>query len=133
MLVLLDNGTAEYSFITAFFSSPDALTSSSSRTGNDARDSNSLLLSPGLLPSPLRSEFEDIRSVGGSEMPTTPKRRVTSFGSAISFATSPGERPANGSEAKDEEHVMTAIWKQVLDPVLAYCEVILTSTRSPHR
>ena len=82
------------------------------------------------MSSPLRSEFDETKSNGGSELPGrnagpgSPQRRVTSFSSAISFTALPGDKVMNGSDAKEEEHVLGAIWKQVMDPVLTYCEVI---------
>ena len=137
MLVLLDNGTAEYSFITAFFSSPEPLPSSISTSSRSNQDS-SFLLSPGILTTPLDSEFEELKSNGhghgagesvlsggghNERAPPTPSRRVTSFGSVLSSATTGTGESLNGRDVKEEQNSINAVWKQVMDPVLTYCEV----------
>ena len=136
MLVLLDNGTAEYSFIINFFSSPEPIRppvpTSSLRPGLSPR--NSLLLSP----APVVTEFEDAKSNGESELAgnagvSSPKARLTSINSVLGFPSpAEGTQPLpNGKEVKDEQNAMNAIWKQVMDPVLAYCEVC-SNTRPLH-
>ncbi|PSS05383.1 hypothetical protein PHLCEN_2v3872 [Hermanssonia centrifuga] len=155
LLVLLDNGTSEYTFLTAFFSSPPPLprftssqtfTHTPSRPGFETRDSNSsMLLSPPQMVSPTRTEFDELRSLGsetgfGGNGPLTglasPRRRVTSINNVLGAPPPLGDVGAlgvNGKDSKEEQASMNAIWKQVMDPVLEYCQVrpFLVTLQSP--
>ncbi|THH02739.1 hypothetical protein EW026_g183 [Hermanssonia centrifuga] len=154
LLVLLDNGTSEYTFLTAFFSSPPPLprftssqtfTHTPSRPGFETRDSNSsMLLSPPQMVSPTRTEFDELRSLGsetgfGGNGPFTglasPRRRVTSINNVLGAPPPLGDVGAhgvNGKDSKEEQASMNAIWKQVMDPVLEYCQTYITQSLAPH-
>lgn len=107
-LVLLDNSTAEYSFIQAFFTTtplPPAPSVS-------ALSSSFPLASPvGLGPSPLSPGAppfspldETLSDIGG----LTPTARRFSIADAL-------------SQGKEEKAALDAIWKAVLDPAVEYC------------
>ncbi|KAL4076112.1 vacuolar sorting protein [Scleroderma citrinum] len=104
LLVLMDNTTAEYSFITSFFSfEPLALA--------DGPE-----LSPALL-SPDHDVFDDKRSISGSEARTEVARH-----------NGPG-KPANMDKSTRNE--LGHLWKQVFDPVLEYVKTFLASVIEP--
>lgn len=113
MLVLMDNATAEYTFVTTFFSLEEQPVHRKESSGNS-------LLSPPSLLSPTSGDFDEIRSNPGSDYgPSSPRRRPVSFGSAVNIALA-------GPEAimKEEQSNFNNIWKQIMDPVLEYCKVI---------
>ena len=110
----MDNATAEYAFINAFFASEP-------RHSKDAGGP----MSPPIL-SPIKGEFDEPRSaatseIGGSET-MSPRRRVMSITSVLGGApNTPGAE--GGPSSKEEQAALNQIWKQVMDPVLTYCEV----------
>ncbi len=85
--------------------------------------------------SPTRTEFDELRSLGsetgfGGNGPFTglasPRRRVTSINNVLGAPPPLGDVGAhgvNGKDSKEEQASMNAIWKQVMDPVLEYCQV----------
>lgn len=104
----MDNATAEYAFITAFFAidhSPPVST----------KPSDSSIRSPSLL-SPTSGEFDETRSNLGSEIGSAFRQRVSSINSVMSAGIPE-------VSAKEEQAALNAVWKQVMDPVLAYCQV----------
>lgn len=111
----MDNATAEYTFITAFFTLEASLPS---------HESDSSLLSPTALLSPTGGSFAGRSNVGSEYGGDVRKQRTDSITSmsAIALATT----------AKEEQAASDAIWHQVLDPVLEYCQVNLLS-RHPLR
>ncbi|THH27285.1 hypothetical protein EUX98_g6907 [Antrodiella citrinella] len=116
MLVLMDNATAEYTYVTAFYSNePQPLPVSQSQ-----RDHASGMGSPTGLLSPTMGDFDDIRSNPGSDFgPSSPRRRNISMQSA---SATPSQLPT----PKEEVNV-PVIWKQVLDPVLEYCKAFVNT------
>jgi hypothetical protein len=106
LLVFMDNATAEYTFVTTFFS-VDALMS--------PEEPENALLSPGLLSPDGR---ERRMSVAGSEHGGRRNRAasVVSASGMQSLATA----------VKEEQASSDAIWKQIMDPVLDYTQVRLT-------
>ncbi|KAF8897678.1 vacuolar sorting protein [Infundibulicybe gibba] len=112
LLVFMDNATAEYTFLRAFFSVEPFMPS---------EDSKSSLLSPTGLLSPDRGSFTERRSSVGSDygeprgMPVQPNRSSSS--SMIS--------------SKEERVTIDALWKQILDPVLEYCQTFVRSALDP--
>ena len=103
----MDNATAEYAFITGFFAIDHSPTPASSF--------GTLVRSPSLL-SPTSGEFDETRSNLGSEIGTSFRPRVSSISSVMSAAL------PEVSE-KEEQAQLNAMWKQIMDPVLAYCQV----------
>lgn len=111
-LVLMDNTTSEYSFVTSFFALESAPISPISQ------ESSSLMFSPTSMLSPTRGGFDDRLSVSGSDFGLqTPRPR------ADSLANSTNLTPRLQSMAKTERSMLDAIWKQIMDPILEYCQV----------
>ncbi len=104
----MDNATAEYSFITSFFATEPQIPVHLKENSNT--------LSPPSLLSPLQGEFDDVRSNHGSEQGTLSRRRLSGINSSASLSLS-------GVSPKEEEANLTAIWKQIMDPVLEYAKV----------
>jgi vacuolar protein sorting-associated protein 52 len=104
LLVVMDNATAEYTFITTFFQvdpGPAAI------EHIHPFGSPTALLSPGSYLEPNR------QSQTGSDFDIQPShddsiRRVSTVA------------------VKEEQANMDAIWKQIMDPVLEYCQVIVS-------
>jgi vacuolar protein sorting-associated protein 52 len=97
LLVFMDNTTAEYTFIKAFFCDTP------SPPNKDVDTPRVQSPPPGLL-SPDRSNFDDNRSISGS----------------IYGAEGASPEPLT---SKEEQVAAEFIWKQVIDPVLTYTEV----------
>lgn len=107
-MVLMDNATAEYVFITSFFANE-------SRPLPQGRDGLGSAVSPPIL-SPTYGEFDELRSEVGSEG-VSPRTRPVSIHGVIQAAVS------HEQSAKEEQAALNALWKQVMDPVLDYCQV----------
>ena len=128
LLVLLDNGTAEWSFITAFFSQPSPLALAlPSPLSKQNSETSSMLLSPDQMSSPTRPDFDDTKS-NGSEVGWTPRARLTSITGVLGQTLPLSASIASGlsgelKEAKEELTALSTVWKQVFDPVLEYCQV----------
>ena len=105
-LVLMDNATAEYSFITSFFS-VEPLTLA------DGAEFSPALLSPDY------GVFDDKRSVSGSESRTEVAIPGVSVGQ-----NNLGKFVNMNKSARSE---LGHLWKQVFDPVLEYTKVSLHS------
>ncbi|OJT13105.1 Vacuolar protein sorting-associated protein 52 A [Trametes pubescens] len=121
LLVLMDNATAEYSFITTFFAHEPR------RPSLQSKDSSGSIMSPPLL-SPTNAEFEDMRSNPGSDFggeSVAPRKRLTSITSVMS--TGGPQEPS----AKEELAALNALWKQVMDPVLDYCQTFIQNALEP--
>lgn len=108
----MDNATAEYSFISSFF------TSSPSPDNVDA--SFALLTPNAVVPTPAAAT-PDTAMFGENRSPVTSDYE----GSArhVSLAT-----PALGSmfppaPSKEDIALVDSIWKQTMDPVMEYCQV----------
>lgn len=109
LLVLMDNATAEYSFITSFFATePQPLPSHLKESSNP--------LSPPTSLSPLPGESDDNPSKDGSEQSTLSRRRMSGIISSTSLNMS-------SVSPKEEQANLNTIWKQVMDPVLEYTKV----------
>lgn len=108
-MVLMDNATAEYVFITSFFANEPR----PSPQGRDGLDSAAT--SPPIL-SPTYGEFDDMRSEVGSENVSLRARPVSIHGVIQAAAN-------HEQTAKEEQATLNILWKQVMDPVLDYCQV----------
>ncbi|RDX55491.1 Vps52-domain-containing protein [Lentinus brumalis] len=120
LLVLMDNATAEYAFITAFFANEP-------RPPLLSKDSNNSIMSPPIL-SPTKEAFDEPRSNPGSDFGSesvSPRRRVTSITGVMNAATQ------DQQSHKEEQASLHAIWKQVMDPILDYCQTFIQNAIEP--
>ena len=115
-LVLMDNATAEYSFVTNFFASEPSTLLPSSEQSNDT-----------LFPATpaVTGGFDEGHLAIGSEIgEQTPRPRADS--------TNPtSATPKQNAFAKMERAPLDAIWKQIMDPILEYCQVMVTRITPP--
>ncbi|KAF9568988.1 Vps52-domain-containing protein [Agrocybe pediades] len=112
LLVFLDNATAEYTFISTFFSSQKTL-----QPPEPQVPASSAILSPDggtftEVRSPTDSDFEGLRPMSS----TTP-----GLGGFVSFV----------AKSKEEQATIDALWKQVMDPVMEYCNAFVRSILEP--
>ncbi|KAF9518469.1 hypothetical protein BS47DRAFT_1421010 [Hydnum rufescens UP504] len=118
LLVVLDNGSAEYSFIRQFFKQEPF------RTPQTSVDQP---ISLGI--------GEDARRVPmGSEVDfTQPPPPKSARRQSDVFSQAQARDPAkNGHHsASDDEKTFEAIWKQIFDPVLPYVQTLITSIITP--
>ena len=124
----MDNATAEYAFITAFFANEP-------RPGLHSKESSTFSASP-LSPtlSPSKAEFDEPRStpasdVGGSET-MSPRQRVMSITSVLGVSSLPSAPDAT-APSKEEQAALNSLWKQTLDPVLDYCQTFVAGALEP--
>lgn len=103
LLVLMDNGTAEYAFISRFFDPSVA-----------AGGPTSPLLSPSssILGDNVPSEFGGFNFSGR-----------TRSGSGIIDMPPHITTPFRTNANKEQQTLLDGLWKQVLDPALEYCKV----------
>jgi hypothetical protein len=118
-LVLMDNATAEYAFIAAFFRSESFSPPLAMETNSALFSPTATLLSPDV-------GFDDRRSNAGSEIGTHVSRPFGGNGHGTRDVTA---RP--GLMDKIERAPLDAIWKQILDPVLEYCKTFVTAILEP--
>jgi len=107
----MDNATAEYAFIAAFFRSESFSPPLAMETNSALFSPTATLLSPDV-------GFDDRRSNAGSEIGTHVSRPFGGNGHGTRDVIA---RP--GLMDKIERTPLDAIWKQILDPVLEYCKV----------
>lgn len=101
----MDNATAEYTFISTFFATQTSLP----LVEPSSHVPPSAILSPDGgtftdLQSSSTSEFDSHRPLSG----TTP-----GLGGFVSFV----------AKSKEETAIIDALWKQIMDPVMEYCQV----------
>ncbi|KAG2154933.1 vacuolar sorting protein [Suillus bovinus] len=118
-LVLMDNATAEYAFVAAFFSSQSFAPPPAMETNSALYSPTATLLSPDF-------GFDDRRSNAGSEIGMQISRPFSGNGHKPRDMTA---RP--GLMDKAERAPLDAIWKQILDPVLEYCKTFVTTVLEP--
>jgi len=105
-LVLMDNATAEYSFVTTFFATE------SSTVPPSSEESSNPLSSP---TANVKASFDERHVVVRSEIGGHAQRaRADSIANPI---------PRQNTFIKTERIPLDAIWKQIMDPVLEYCQV----------
>jgi vacuolar protein sorting-associated protein 52 len=100
----MDNATAEYAFVTAFFSYDATVP-----TGD-----SSSMMSPAAFISPDQGTFTEQRSLAGSDYGG---QRIQSAGMASTNGLSVD------TAQKEVQATIDALWKQIMGPVLGYCEV----------
>ncbi|KAF6762609.1 Sac2 family-domain-containing protein [Ephemerocybe angulata] len=119
LLVFMDNATAEYTFITAFFA-----TSQSSDTVESSLSlltPNAVVPTPTMMATPDTVTFEQNRSPVASEYEGS-SRHVS------------GAMPGIGSvlaSTKEDQALVDSIWRQVMDPVTEYCQTFLKTVLEP--
>lgn len=118
-LVLMDNATAEYAFIVAFFRSESFAPPPAMETNSALFSPTATLLSPDF-------GFDDRKSNAGSEIGTRVSRP---FGGNEHGSRDVTALP--GLMDKAERVPLDAIWKQILDPVLEYCKTFVTTVLEP--
>lgn len=118
-LVLMDNATAEYAFIVAFFRSESFAPPPAMETNSALFSPTATLLSPDV-------GFDDRKSNAGSEIVTHVSRP---FGGNEHGSRDVTALP--GLMDKAERVPLDAIWKQILDPVLEYCKTFVTTVLEP--
>lgn len=106
----MDNATAEYTFVKMFFSPKVIL---------PTEDSDNSLLSPTLLLSPDRGGFLEQRSISGSDYGGQRNRSASITGNT-DFSVD--------AARKEAQATLDTIWKQIMDPVLGYCEVCFVTS-----
>jgi hypothetical protein len=116
-LVLLDNATAEYTFITGFFSQPTP----------------SIPPTPGLGPAPMSPAPNTLAPLYPDEMPSSPitPEGHTPTPRARTYSTSSITLPVRQVDAKEQKGTIDAMWKSVLEPVLAYIETFVKASLEP--
>lgn len=115
-LVLMDNATAEYSFVTKFFASEPSTLLPSSKQSND-------ILFPAT-PAGTGGFDEGHLAIGSEIGGQTPRLRTDS--------TNPtSATPKQNAFAKMERAPLDAIWKQIMDPILEYCQVMVARITPP--
>ena len=110
----MDNATSEYAFISSFFSNDIALPQQNS--SSPAATGGTGIVSPDGAGS-----FFGMRSPSGSDFGLNVQQPLRSamssttpgLGGFVSFV----------AKSKEEQAVIDTIWKQVMDPVLEYCQV----------
>ncbi|KZT12563.1 Vps52-domain-containing protein [Laetiporus sulphureus 93-53] len=117
LLVLMDNATAEFTFVNNFFAQEHGHTMHSKQSSVSLQSPTSLLF-------PMAGDYDDTLSNADSELNLTPLQRVNSIASVMSAA-------AGDSSTKEDEAALHAIWKQIMDPVLEYCQTFINSILEP--
>ncbi|ELU45944.1 vacuolar sorting protein [Rhizoctonia solani AG-1 IA] len=102
LLVLLDNATAEYAFLSSFFR----------QEPNPPRKPSTRRVSGIIFEDP-----EEQSESGGDSIPIS---RTASF--SIPGDSDAARRKAN-SAAKEERAYIDGLWKQIMEPALEYCQV----------
>ena len=116
-MVLLDNGTAEYAFVTTFFVPEPDLPPA------DTPQVSSHLFSPTALSVPLPAD-DAVSNPATDMVPVTPRPR----GLTDSVFGTESPRPATRI-SKDDQAALNAVWKQIMDPALEHAKV--SFSRSP--
>ncbi|KAI0053019.1 vacuolar sorting protein [Auriscalpium vulgare] len=120
LLVLMDNGTAEYAFITAFFAPEPNLPA-----GPEPKIVSSSLFSPTSLAAELPGD--DVVSTPGTEyFAATPRARQRTD----SLFSTDSHQPAT-QLSKEDLAALNATWKQVMDPALDNAKTLLQAVLEP--
>lgn len=107
LLVFMDNATAEYTFLSAFFNVVPSIIVTELKPSLTPRE----LLSPEGVPSELHSSTSDYnRQRSGS----------TAFSDLTTIPNS-----------KEEQATYDSLWRQIFDPVLGYCRTFIRSALEP--
>ncbi|KXN83742.1 hypothetical protein AN958_00885 [Leucoagaricus sp. SymC.cos] len=113
LLVFMDNTTAEYTFLSAFFNVAPLIINV---------NTNKPIQAPRASLSPEQSAFLELRSSNTLDHGV---HRVASAGSTTfsDLAATPS--------SKEEQATYDSLWKQIFDPVLEYCKTFVRSVLDP--
>ena len=102
----MDNATAEYTFISTFFATQTSL---------PLAEPISHVPSSATILSPDGGTFTDLQSSSASEFDAHRPLSSTTpgLGGFVSFV----------AKSKEETAVIDGLWKQIMDPVMEYCQV----------
>lgn len=114
----MDNATSEYAFISSFFSNDIALPQQNS--SSPAATGGTGIVSPDGAGS-----FFGMRSPSGSDFGQQQPLNVQQPLRSAMSSTTPGLGGFVSfvAKSKEEQAVIDTIWKQVIDPVMDYCQV----------
>lgn len=106
LLVFMDNATAEYTFISTFFTTQTSLPFA--EPASHVPPSATIL-------SPDGGTFTDLQSSSASEFDAHRPLSSTTpgLGGFVSFV----------AKSKEETAFIDGLWKQIMDPVMEYCQV----------
>jgi hypothetical protein len=120
LLVLMDNGTAEYTFVTTFFAPEPDLP-----PADTPQFVSSHLFSPTALSAPLPAD-DGVSTPATDVDPVTPRaRRPTD-----SVFSNESLRSA-ARLSKEDQTALNAIWKQIMDPALEHAKTFVQATLEP--
>ncbi|EJD01401.1 Vps52-domain-containing protein [Fomitiporia mediterranea MF3/22] len=127
LMVLMDNASAEYTFVTTFFPKPPQ--DSNTKT---SEQSSIPLFSPAYSQELAGGEGRRV-SVGTETIGSPPMRRRESLAQSVANGvhSRTGSGPALQSVSKEEMSALTSIWKQVTEPTLNYCQTFANSILDP--
>ncbi|KAI9512249.1 vacuolar sorting protein, partial [Russula earlei] len=120
LLVLMDNGTSEYVFVTTFFAPEPELPPS-----HAPQVVSSHLFSPALLSTPLPAD-DAVSDPATDVAPVTPRPRERTD----SVFSNESLRPASHL-SKEEQTVLNAVWKQIMDPALEHAKTFAQAALEP--
>ncbi|KAI0030717.1 vacuolar sorting protein [Vararia minispora EC-137] len=119
LLVLMDNGTAEYAFVTTFFApepNPPA-----PATLSFGMTPTSSVFSTEQLGFDLQKDADDGASTPGSDYMKTPRAPTRTPASTVSVTGS----------TKEEQKALDAVWKQIMDPALEHTQNFVKAALEP--
>ncbi|KAH9179812.1 vacuolar sorting protein [Lactarius sanguifluus] len=118
LLVLMDNGTSEYVFVTTFFA-PEP----SPPLPDTPQVVSSHLFSPTSLSATLPGD-DAVSTPATDVVPETPKQRTESVFSNEGLRPSP-------QLSKEDQTALNAIWKQIMDPALDHTKAFAQAALEP--
>jgi hypothetical protein len=124
LLVLLDNTSAEYAFVTTFFAPPPPAVPPTSGLG----------AAPPLSPSPSGDMLAPSATGDIPDTPITPDALIATpraRGHSISSVAGPQGFVPLADSSKEDKAALDALWKSIVDPVLTYTETYVKATIEP--
>ncbi|KAH9966054.1 vacuolar sorting protein [Russula dissimulans] len=120
LLVLMDNGTSEYVFVTTFFApEPDLPPVQTPQVVS------SHLFSPTVLPTPLPAD-DAVSSPASDVAPVTPRPRERTDSVFSNESLHPASRLS-----KEDLAALNAVWKQIMDPALEHAKTFVQAALEP--
>lgn len=121
LLVFMDNATAEYTFISQFFASNEP--------SSTVDTSLSLLTPVASVPTPTMMATPDTAVFAENKSPVASEYE----GNGRTFS---GAMPGSGGvvpmvNSKEEQALVDSIWKQIMDPVMEYCQNFVKTVLEP--
>jgi len=112
----MDNATAEYAFISQFFAS--------NQPSSTVDTSLSLLTPVASVPTPTMMATPDTAVFGENRSPVASEHEENGRQFSGAMPGLGGVIPMVNS--KEEQALVDSIWKQIMDPVMEYCQVRMT-------